>query len=88
MSEISQAESLQLELEQAKQKIEELSLDLELIKAEMSDKGGDGTGSSVEIKQLEQQNARMKETLVKWVLFSVNVIDFVFDLISFYSSVG
>lgn len=54
-----------MELEQAKQKIEELSLDLELLKAEMSDKGGDGATSSVEVKQLEQQNARMKETLVK-----------------------
>ncbi len=60
-----QAESFQLELEQAKQKIEELSLDLELLKAEMSEKGGEGGGSSLEIKQLEQQNARMKETLVK-----------------------
>jgi len=59
------AESLQLELEQAKQKIEELALDLELLKAEMSDKGGESVGSSLEMKQLEQQNGRMKETLVK-----------------------
>lgn len=54
-----------MELEQAKQKIEELSLDLELLKAEMSEKGVEGAGSSLEIKQLEQQNVRMKETLVK-----------------------
>lgn len=59
------AESLQLELEQAKQKVEELALDLELLKAEMSEKGIEGAGSSLEIKQLEQQNIRMKETLVK-----------------------
>ena len=59
------AESLQVELEQAKQRIEELTLDLELLKAEMSDKGEGGGGSSLELKQLEQQNARMKETLVK-----------------------
>lgn len=59
------AESLQLELDQAKQKIEELTVDLELLKAEMGDKGGEGPGSSLELKQLEQQNARLKETLVK-----------------------
>jgi len=59
------AESLQIELEQAKQKIEELSLDLELLKAEMSERGVEGAGSSVEMKQLEQQNARLKDTLVK-----------------------
>lgn len=57
-----------MELEQAKQKIEELTLDFELLKAEMSEKGVEGAGSSMEIKQLEQQNARMKETLVKYVL--------------------
>lgn len=56
---------MQLELEQAKQKIEELTLDLELLKAEMSEKGGEGGASTLEMKQLEQQNARMKETLVK-----------------------
>ena len=59
-----QAESLQIELEQAKQKIEELTLDYELLKAEMSEKGAEGAGSSLEIKQLEQQNARLKNTLV------------------------
>jgi dynactin 1 len=58
-----------LELEQAKQKIEELTLDFELLKAEMSEKGIEGAGSSLEIKQLEQQNVRMKETLVKYVIF-------------------
>lgn len=59
---------MQLELEQAKARIEELTLDLELLKAEMSEKGVEGGASSVEIKQLEQQNARMKETLVKCVI--------------------
>ena len=58
-----------MELEQAKQKIEELTLDFELLKAEMSEKGIEGAGSSLEIKQLEQQNVRMKETLVKYVIF-------------------
>lgn len=59
------AEALQAELDQAKQKIEELAVDLELLRAESGDKGGDGAASSLEIKQLEQQNARLKETLVK-----------------------
>ena len=54
-------------MEQAKQKIEELSLDLELLKAEMSERGVEGAGSSVEMKQLEQQNARLKDTLVKHI---------------------
>ncbi len=58
-----------MELEQAKQKIEELTLDFELLKAEMSEKGVEGAGSSLEMKQLEQQNVRMKETLVKYVIF-------------------
>jgi dynactin 1 len=52
-------------LEQAKQRIEELTLDLELLKAEASEKGADGSGSSFELKQLEQQNTRLKDTLVK-----------------------
>jgi hypothetical protein len=36
----------------------------------MSEKGVEGAGSSLEMKQLEQQNVRMKETLVKYVCFS------------------
>ena len=65
---------MQIELEQAKQKIEELTLDLELMKAEMSDKGGeDGGASSLAFKQMEQQNARMKETLVKYKSNHFNV---------------
>lgn len=74
------ADTLQLELESAKERIEELTLDLELIKAEMQNKiGGDGgdfetsrvegdaqTGvTSYQYKQLEQQNTRLRETLVR-----------------------
>ncbi|XP_076067204.1 dynactin subunit 1-like isoform X5 [Oratosquilla oratoria] len=65
------AETLQLELEQAREKIEELTLDLEIMKTEMSgtgltpvEGGGDGQ-NSLKVKQLEQQNERLRETLVK-----------------------
>lgn len=69
------ADTLQLELENAKERIEELTLDLEILKTEMqeksiiktSDGGSDASGgiSLYEMKQLEQQNARLRETLVR-----------------------
>ncbi|XP_011338545.1 dynactin subunit 1 isoform X3 [Ooceraea biroi] len=63
------AETLQIELEQLKEKLEEQTLDLEILRTEMSERaagGGATTGaSSYEIKQLEQQNNRLRETLVK-----------------------
>ncbi|XP_053670945.1 dynactin subunit 1 [Anopheles nili] len=74
------ADTLALELETAKERIEELTLDLEILKAEMQEKLGTGTGgtggagsggdgpivaSTYEFKQLEQQNARLRETLVR-----------------------
>lgn len=68
------ADTLQLELETAKERIEELTLDLEILKTEMQEKsvirteGGapEGTGvSSYELKQLELQNSRLRETLVR-----------------------
>ncbi|XP_052889926.1 dynactin subunit 1 isoform X2 [Anopheles moucheti] len=73
------ADTLALELETAKERIEELTLDLEILKTEMQEKlgsngtagagviSGDGTGvaSTYEFKQLEQQNARLRETLVR-----------------------
>lgn len=72
------ADSLHLELEAAKERVEELTLDLELIKAEMQNRMGDGGGNhfegkegapvgvtSYEFKQLEQQNSRLRETLVR-----------------------
>ncbi|XP_044598669.1 dynactin subunit 1-like isoform X2 [Cotesia glomerata] len=65
------AETLQIELEQLKEKLEEKSLDLEILRSEMSEQisgssvsSGKGI-SSYEMKQLEQQNIRLKETLVK-----------------------
>uniref|UniRef100_A0A182J6P7 Dynactin subunit 1 n=1 Tax=Anopheles atroparvus TaxID=41427 RepID=A0A182J6P7_ANOAO len=72
------ADTLALELETAKERIEELTLDLEILKAEMQEKlqsSGTGGGaiigdggavaSTYEFKQLEQQNARLRETLVR-----------------------
>ena len=38
-----------------KEKIEELTIDLEIIKQEISDSGLEGVASSAEVKQLEQQ---------------------------------
>ncbi|XP_052870371.1 dynactin subunit 1 [Anopheles cruzii] len=71
------ADTLALELETAKERIEELTLDFEILKTEMQEKltsggisavggaGGDGSASTYEFKQLEQQNARLRETLVR-----------------------
>ncbi|XP_049537463.1 dynactin subunit 1 isoform X3 [Anopheles darlingi] len=69
------AETLVLELDAAKERIEELTLDLEILKTEMQEKfssGGSGAGgadgvaaSTYEFKQMEQQNVRLRETLVR-----------------------
>lgn len=63
------AETLQIELEQLREKLEEQTLDLEILRTEVSDRaagGGSTTGvSSYEMKQLEQQNNRLRETLVR-----------------------
>ncbi|CAK9794755.1 Dynactin subunit 1 [Anthophora plagiata] len=63
------AETLQIELEQLKEKVEEQTLDLEILRTEVSERaaggGSAGGASSYEIKQLEQQNNRLRETLVR-----------------------
>ncbi|XP_017892569.1 dynactin subunit 1 isoform X2 [Ceratina calcarata] len=64
------AETLQIELEQLKEKLEEQTLDLEILRTEVSERAAGGgpttTGvSSYEMKQLEQQNNRLRETLVR-----------------------
>ncbi|KAL0271853.1 UNVERIFIED_CONTAM: hypothetical protein PYX00_008817 [Menopon gallinae] len=63
------AESLQLELQEVRDKLEEVTLDYETLKAELED-GGNVEGIpkervSFEFKQLQQQNARLRETVVK-----------------------
>uniref|UniRef100_A0A673KQB6 Dynactin subunit 1 n=1 Tax=Sinocyclocheilus rhinocerous TaxID=307959 RepID=A0A673KQB6_9TELE len=59
------AESLQQEVEALKEKVEELSMDLEILKHEIEEKGSDGAASSFHVKQLEEQNGRLKEALVR-----------------------
>ena len=46
--------------------MEELTIDLEIIKQEISDSGLEGVATSAEVKQLEQQNSRLKEALVRF----------------------
>ena len=86
-------ESLQLERDQMKERLEEALLDIQLMKEEMAtpggcavvsslirdhhhhDKyfltGGEGVVSSLEMKQLEQQNQRLKEAIIKSFLISI-----------------
>lgn len=58
-------EALQQEVDALKEKVEELTLDLEIVRGE-KEEGGQGEGvSSVEFVQLEKHNERLKEALVK-----------------------
>ncbi|XP_042322853.1 dynactin subunit 1 isoform X8 [Sceloporus undulatus] len=62
------AESLQQEVDSLKEKVEYLTMDLEILKHEIEEKGeagSDGAASSYHVKQLEEQNARLKEALVR-----------------------
>uniref|UniRef100_A0A672N7A2 Dynactin subunit 1 n=1 Tax=Sinocyclocheilus grahami TaxID=75366 RepID=A0A672N7A2_SINGR len=59
------AESLQLEADALKERVEELTMDLEILKHEIEEKGSDGAASSYHVRQLEEQNARLKEALVR-----------------------
>lgn len=69
------ADILNQELDAAKERIEELTLDLQILKAEMENKIGQGDvdtaqitvggEKSYELKQLTQQNERLRETLVR-----------------------
>ncbi|XP_050359352.1 dynactin subunit 1 isoform X1 [Nymphalis io] len=66
------AEALQLELEQCREKLEEATLDLQLMRAEMEAGGniqhpyaaGEGA-TGYEVRQLQQQNVRLRDTLVR-----------------------
>uniref|UniRef100_A0A8K9UTA3 Dynactin subunit 1 n=1 Tax=Oncorhynchus mykiss TaxID=8022 RepID=A0A8K9UTA3_ONCMY len=66
------AESLQQEVESLKEKLEELVMDLEILKHEIEEKGSDGAASSYHVKQLEEQNGRLKEALVRMRDLSVS----------------
>uniref|UniRef100_A0A4W5RCN9 Dynactin subunit 1 n=1 Tax=Hucho hucho TaxID=62062 RepID=A0A4W5RCN9_9TELE len=66
------AESLQQEVESLKEKLDELTMDLEILKHEIEEKGSDGAASSYHVKQLEEQNGRLKEALVRMRDLSVS----------------
>lgn len=62
-----------MELTEAKERIEELTLDFEILKAEFDKIGlpsGDSdetnAANSYQMKQLEQQNLRLRDTLVRY----------------------
>lgn len=63
------AEILQQEVNEQKLKIQELETDLELLRAEMeglmSSPTSPGAPNNLQVKQIEQQNERMKEALIK-----------------------
>ncbi|BES89489.1 dynactin [Nesidiocoris tenuis] len=68
------AESLQKDLEQAQERIEELEMEIEILKSELSDKsegiattveGADGEQVPFKMKQIIQQNDKLKDTLVR-----------------------
>ncbi|VDI73034.1 dynactin 1 [Mytilus galloprovincialis] len=59
------SEGLQQEVENLKEKVEELTVDLEILRSEISEKGTDGVASDYQVKQLEQQNERLRDALVK-----------------------
>ncbi|XP_056151208.1 dynactin subunit 1 [Lampris incognitus] len=59
------AESLQQEADSLKERVDELTMDLEILKHEIEEKGSDGAASSYHVKQLEEQNGRLKEALVR-----------------------
>ena len=42
-------------------------MDLEIIKQEISETGVEGAAANAQYKQLEQQNNRLKEALVRWL---------------------
>lgn len=58
-------ESLQQENDQLKDKLEEVTLDLEILKNEVSEGGIEGAAASAQVKQLEQQNSRLKEAIMR-----------------------
>ena len=56
-----------------REKVDELETDLEIMKAEMEDQGTDGAASNYQVKQLVEQNNKLKEALVRLIITSVLV---------------
>jgi len=57
-------------VEALKDKVEELQTDLEIMKAEIEDSGVDGAATNYQVKQMEEQNNRLKEALVRFLCSS------------------
>ena len=60
-----QYETLQQDLKTSEERIEELSLELQIIKEEQSPTGDDGGATLYQVRQLEEKNERMKDAIVK-----------------------
>lgn len=62
-----QAETLQLELEQASERIEQVETELKTLKEEMSGKVNLDSGevTAIHVKQFQAENARLREALLK-----------------------
>jgi dynactin 1 len=58
-------ESLQAEVDSLKERVEEVTLDLQIMREDVSQAGTEGGPTNFQVKQLEQQNERLKEALVK-----------------------
>ena len=54
-----------LQVESLNEKVEELETDLEILKAEIEDQGTDGAATNYQVKQLTEQNTKLKEALVR-----------------------
>ncbi len=64
------SELLQQELDSVKERCQELEIDLEILRSEIRDEDiKEGAGAGIKVKQLEQQNERLKEALVKSVAY-------------------
>lgn len=59
------ADCLQQEVDSLKEKLEEVTLDLQILKEDMEPTSTSGGVTNYQLKQLEQQNERLKEALVK-----------------------
>merc|ERR1711972_785579 len=60
----TKAEELELELETLKDKYEEIETDYEILKAEVEEHGLEGAAGSFSNKSMEEENAKLKQTLV------------------------
>ncbi|XP_078668137.1 dynactin subunit 1-like isoform X10 [Branchiostoma floridae x Branchiostoma belcheri] len=58
-------EAQQMEIDQLKEKLDEAQTDLELLKNEIATSGTEGAATSFQVKQMEEQNNRLRDALVK-----------------------